>query len=523
MKKTDIFIFFGIVLLVFLLKYPVLSLPYYWDELIFNIPNAISLAESNFNPFAVPTLNHTFLLHLIIALLFKITNYSISFAHALNFILAGIAMFFTYKVGEKIQNKRLGIIASILLFFTPLFFSQSGLLHHAIALTAFTMMTLYFFMNNNKTLTIISASILALTQETGILVTVGIIIDLIIEKGFNKRTIKQSLIYAIPAYLLVLWVLLNIFLQGWFLSPIAVGAASNISPLGWLFVFIKILKVIFFDNYRWIITTITLLILAKNNLKLNKKIVTSLIISIIFIILLNFTGPLSSIINNSGYFKHGKEYIDLLKAFSLLFGIWLFLVITSFKNIKEDIKENKLLYIILSITLIFFSFFHGTERYVLPAMPIYLLLTFKIINKSLNKKTYIIAAVMVVLFITLYSPVKGFNGGMENNMEYSEFVKAHLDASSYIETNYPNAVVLVPFKSHQNYELSDPRLGYVKKPIKLINPRNLSELNEEDFDLLYYSQFMSEQDKQFLIEKFNLKLEKEFNRKGKITEIYVKS
>ena len=111
---------------------------------------------------------------------------------------------------------------------------------------------------------------------------------------------------------------------------------------------------------------------------------------------------------------------------------------------------------------------------------------------------------------------------MEINLEYEEFVKSHLDSAQYIEKNYPDKIILVPYNSQQDYEMQYPYLGYVAKPIQAVKFKDTSSVESKDFDVLYYSPFMPPQDKQYLIEKFNLTLIKEFNMKGKITEIYEK-
>ena len=110
-----------------------------------------------------------------------------------------------------------------------------------------------------------------------------------------------------------------------------------------------------------------------------------------------------------------------------------------------------------------------------------------------------------------------YHGDLSSNMEYADELIVESQAIKYIEENYPNSIVLTyGFFSKQG--LSSPYSGYTKKPIKSIDI-----YDNTYFDIFYYNGFIGEERKKDIINEFNLKLEKRFEKNNKYTEIYVKS
>jgi len=114
-------------------------------------------------------------------------------------------------------------------------------------------------------------------------------------------------------------------------------------------------------------------------------------------------------------------------------------------------------------------------------------------------------------------------------MEHIDLIKTHQLASSYIENNFPDSVVLAAFP--QSFELRYPYSGYVNKPLNVatINPLpNLADrdknflINPNDIDIYYYSP-QEHSSKQILDvkEQLNLTLIKRFEVNNKSTEIYI--
>ena len=179
MKKINfnLLYFIFLLLLLIILKYPVLNLPYFWDGLNYMIPTIDYIYNNKITIFLWEyNLGHPPFLFLFIGILFKIIGNSQIIANSVILLFSFLTLFFTYLIGKELFNKKIGIIASLLLLFTPIFFSYSALLILAMPLTAFTVITMYFATKNKLPLYFIFGLLLVFTELTGILVIVGIVL-----------------------------------------------------------------------------------------------------------------------------------------------------------------------------------------------------------------------------------------------------------------------------------------------------------------------------------------------------------
>ena len=543
MKKLNFDILYAFILLILLiaLKYSVLNLPYFWDGLNYMIPTIDYIYQNSITPFLWDyNLGHPPFFFIFTGILFKIFGDSPIVANSAILFFAFFTLFFTYLIGKELFNKKIGIIASLILFFTPMFFSYSALLILAMPLTALTIMTIYFVIKNKPLWYFIFGSLMILTETTGILVILAIILfKLLIEKKFNK----DLLYYCLPILTFLLLIASNKIYYGNFFYPIG-ASLLQVNLIKNLFNFLLILKTIFFDQYRWILTSILLLsfINIKDLKKKNIKLLSLyLIISLLFFLFLYNLNIFTKFLIN--YYPNINDYFNIVKSFNLLFSILLLVLLLSYKRILEFVKNKK--YLVLFIPFLFIILAHSfiipfAPRYILFAFPmIYLFFAFAINNIS-KKYTYIIAILIILSFSLNFTGDRddvGFT--LETNMEYVDFIKTHQLAASYIEENFPDAVVLAGHP--QSLELQYSYGKYVKKPIKVVaiepfpgvsgykknyteflNPSKRQEIDISQIDLYYHSeqQYPVEPLKD-LIKKLNLILIKRFEMNNKVTEIYL--
>jgi hypothetical protein len=125
-------------------------------------------------------------------------------------------------------------------------------------------------------------------------------------------------------------------------------------------------------------------------------------------------------------------------------------------------------------------------------------------------------------------------------MEYVDAIKTQMLGASYIEENFPNAIILAAFPLSS--ELMYTYGGYVKKPLNVITSSHFKGMigNEKNYtyfinpelyidpiidinsiDLYYYSpQQTPSGNVPNIAEKLNLTLIKRFELNNKIVEIY---
>ena len=110
-------------------------------------------------------------------------------------------------------------------------------------------------------------------------------------------------------------------------------------------------------------------------------------------------------------------------------------------------------------------------RYVLPAVPLVIILGVSTLRRRLR---YWVAAVAIVAaaFIVawFWNPPYGFSP--EDNLAYRDFVMLHQDAERFLEARYPMARVLTAWPA--SGELTQPWLGYTTRPMQVVRIENFS-------------------------------------------------
>ena len=488
-KKYDL-IYLGILLfLLILFKYSVLDLPYYWDGLNYIAPTIDKIYHGEVNwDLLDSNRGHPLF---FIAFLFKIFGASQVIANSAILFFSLLVLYFTYLIGKELFNRPVGILASLLLMFTPIFFSYSAMLFLDMPLTALMVMSIYFSIKSKPILYIIFSSLAILTKELGVLVVFGVFLSKLIKKD------KNLILYSFPLLIFFLSLLVNKLIYNQLFYPLNVSVI-HIMPIRNLLNFLIILKTIFFDQYRWLLTSLFLIsFLDIKKLKviknLKKFIFYSIIFLIIFIFLYNLDLFTKFFLN---YYPNISIYFNIVKSFSLLFSLLFIIIILTYKEIIKFIIGLR--YHELGITLLIIISF----------------LTF----------------IIILIFSLNYFGSRSTEGfTLENNMEYIDLLETHKLASSYIEDNFPNSVILAAFP--QSFELRYPYSGYVNKPLNVatINPLpNLADrdknflINPNDIDIYYYSP-QEHSSKQILDvkEQLNLTLIKRFEVNNKSTEIYI--
>ena len=454
-------LFLILFIMILILKSSILNTPHHWDSIARDLPISIWIKNNNFNPF--PQTNnyngHPVFFYEILALSFFIFGESLFVSHLVTLIFAFLAVYFTYLLGKYLYKEKVGIIAALLLFFSPLFFAQSGIVQIEIAFAALSIITIYFTITNEVKWYLIIGSFLVLTKEPAVLIIFCILIYRYIK---NPNFLKKLLIYSIPLFIFGLWMMINKLVFDWFLYTSSVSyldVSINILPR-----LLERFKEVFILDYKWILT---------------------------------FLVSISAL----------KFYINKRR---------------DLKIVARD-EYILFLLIILAISLYCcFIGKAFLIRYILVLYPIFFVVGANSLNSLFEKNVKIILMTLFLigLFITRWGGNRINRCGceLESNLEYLDLVKTHYKAAKYIETNFPNATVLTTWP--QTRELTFPYLGYVITPIKIKTAYEY-DLNLSDIDLIYYSPQSHEPEILLdIMTNLNLTLLKRFEQNGKYSEIY---
>jgi len=474
------FLFF--LILVILLKYPTFNLLYHWDETVL-VYYGKWFSTNGF--FSIPPNHdgHVPLFSWILATGYTIFGETPFLSRLIVALLSFVAVYFTYLLGKFLYNKQVGIIASLLMFFSPIYFAISGQALIDIPLVTFTVITLYFGLKKKITPYLISACLLILVKEPGFLV----IIALSFYQLIKKEKLKTFLIYISPLLILFIW-LFWYYMQtghmGWF-KPYRSIETLN---LGWFklpipdfpMIFKKSVTIIyqlFFWNYHWI---------------------PALIICVV-------------IFFRKKNFKFKKDSIPFL--------------------------------IIIGLFLLAFSYVNLLPRYLLPLYPFFFIFSAHALNSF--RKKWVIFLMIIILFISAYRWNYGLKGFIQDpvfhstifypriltsikngevSLDYIDVVELEKSALDFIFTNYPNSTITSGFPLVLRRNIGVMDIGYrqwIRHNITVLFPINEENINRSNLVIVEsYSNWYENNKDEFSDIFSNLELIKKFEKNEKFLIIY---
>jgi hypothetical protein len=372
-------------IIVAIAKANTINMPYYWDELGAYISPTHWLANGSllkslpgFHP---PHMffGHPFASYLTLATLFKIFGESIFVSHVFILLVSYFGILYTYLLGKYLQNRSVGIIAALLLFCSPLYFAQSGMVNGDVMIFTLGVITIYYFLKSNYILYLISGTLLVLTKESSAAIIVAILIYLYIESDRRRELLKVFVMYSIPLLFLLSFFIMQKLTTGMMLP----------NP--------------YFDNHNLFQLNITD-ILSKLKLVLGWTFIEQHRFILLIILCVNI------IVNRRRAYK--KEY--------LLFMIVIIFFVAAFTGI----------FFLPRYIIPILPYF-----YIMSASSIVMLFAYK--------RIYILVTIitMITFIVILHGHDEG-SGSHENDMQYTDVVLTHKDACNYIEKNFPSKKVL---------------------------------------------------------------------------------
>ncbi|MDD5178448.1 MAG: glycosyltransferase family 39 protein [Candidatus Nanoarchaeia archaeon] len=569
LAQKDLAIIAILAILTLLSHIPFVNVPTLGDESIVLLQSH-AILENKFNPNLGEYYNtglgidlgHPPLFYWIVALFLSIFGQYLWAAKLPIIIFSMIGVVYTFLLGKEIYNKKTGIMAAILVLFSQLYFVQSSMIYLEIPLTALGIMTLYYYYKNKLVAYSISASLLVLIKETGLLIIAAIFLYEIIKNIKQPKILIKNLVkLSLPVFIFAAWTLYHKLFIG---SGILTRPTSSITDT--MLKFMARIKYLFFDEFRFILTTILVFSVIKiKNIIIQKKrliifLLGSVIISALILNLKKIIELIYPLLNTSKPILELTSQISSYIPFIILFSVFIILLIIYHKNINaQELKLNlNPLTIAIIITILIFSVSHYfLLRYFLPIIPLIYLIYARSINLNFKKTWPIIILILIVLpAVPAQQETKLYV--IESNMDYLNTIKIQKQAASYLEENYKDNVILT---SHPMLiQLRYPLLGHVTNPLNVIEIGHYKdnslikefqtifdyyhykfflkkEIKENDvtlydniykstledsFDIFYYSpqSLMTEEVKQELIKEYNLKLIIRFEENGNSAEIY---
>lgn len=139
-----------------------------------------------------------------------------------------------------------------------------------------------------------------------------------------------------------------------------------------------------------------------------------------------------------------------------------------------------------------------------------------------NKVLGLLIMLLIVLFISEWrGKTSQYEWSGPTNMEYVDYIKVNKLAVTYIENNYPTAVVIGEFLGGSRM-FREPYLGYARKALNTIDLNKYKGNFEDDrFYIVYYSPdvFARKISKKIIFD-LDLKMIQRFEINEKFVELY---
>jgi 4-amino-4-deoxy-L-arabinose transferase-like glycosyltransferase len=499
-KWVGVFFF----LLVFLSKLPVINMPFHWDDL----GGYINFALNIYRGIEMFPLVHPPFFFYLLALVWSIFGYSIWISHLVVILFSFLGVYFTYLLGTELKDSKTGFIAALFLFFSPLYFAQSGTLNLDLPLTSLIVATLYFFLRSNTKAYVLCGMATVLTKVPGMLLILSIIMHEAIQ-GVKRKTapiLKKIFIHGSILAIFILWAVYYYHKTNWvFLHPI-LHKQRPWDIINTMRAMSDIMRRLFFSNYHFILTIFII------GATLFRKIRVG-IYALVFLIIAYFI--------RYTFFPHIAVGFGRPIVYSIIFIA---------VAVRMTAKNINYLPVFLSVFLIIcsLSIFRAicclAPRYLLVVYPLFFIVSAACLT-DIGKKNNLLSSALAIAFILL--SIKGWYGhrnkiggyALESNLEYLDQIKTHRLACKFIADHYPNKVVLTSWP--QRCELSEPAFGYVTLPVSFIDFRLQENIDPQRIDLIYYSDQSDNAAKmKKLMENFNLTLLQSYQCNGKTAAVY---
>jgi hypothetical protein len=417
-------VFLAIFFAVVLAHWPLLRLPYYWDEAGYYIPAAYDFFRSgSLIPFSTLSNAHPPVPSIYLAGAWKIFGFSPLVTRVAMSLVASLTLTATWELALLTTGRQSIAVASVALTaIYPVFFAQSSLAHADLFSAAATLWAIAFLLKAESRLwlVVVCFSLAALSKETAIVTPLALAIWeawLGIRSRAPKHFVRAALL-CLPVLPLALWYLYHWHRTGFFFGNpeyLRYNATATLTPLRVLVAF----------AHRVL---------------------------------------------------HITAHMNLFVPVLLMFACMLL------PPLKEEDgttrpriapEDQALFYVVILANLIFFSILGGAllTRYLLPLYPLVILLCVNTFRRRFRQWPALVALSAAGFVAGLFvNPPYRF--APEDNLAYRDVIRLHQSAIAQILEHYPHSIVLTAWPVTD--ELSKPELGYVEQPIPVAAIDNFS-------------------------------------------------
>lgn len=426
-------VFVVIFVSIFLLHWPLLHLPYFWDEAGYYVPAARDLLlTGSLIPHTTVSNAHPPLVMAWVALWWKVAGYAPLVTRSAMLVVAAFSLLGVFRLAERVANTPVAIASTLCTALYPVFFSQSSLAQVDLAAAGLTIWGLTAYLEGKPARIVIWFSLAALAKETAILAPLALAAWEVFRLLAPKTPLAR-----------VLW-------------RKADPSESPMRPFAPLF--IPVLTMVLWYGYHYSRTGYVF-----GNPEFFRYNVASTLNPERFLLAL-----LLRIWQAFGYLHLWLLTFAMLAAMSLPprkeNGI---------ERPRISIPIQMIFFVIVATYIAAMSLIGGAvlARYMLTAVPLVIILAISTIWRRMRNWPFIVGGIAAVFVLAwFWNPPYGFSP--EDNLAYRDYVLLHQDGERFLEARYPMARVLTAWPASD--ELARPWLGYTTRPLQVVRIEDFS-------------------------------------------------
>ena len=429
-----------------LTHFPLLRLPYFWDEAGYYIPAARDLLLSG-SPIPHSTLSnaHPPLLMAYLAAAWKVFGYSPQTTRAAMLLVAAFTLLGIYRLARRVANTEVALASVVCTALYPVFFSQSAMAHLDLAAACLIIWGLGFYLDQRTVPAIIFFALACLTKETAVLAPLALLLWQLVASAivtrssiFNSVGIKRSTHRPIARSLSLVLAIV----------PVGAWFALHYARTGYVFGNPE------YFRYNLASTLNPLRFFAALALRLWH------LLGYMNMFLLTFATALAMFLppqRDPGRARRtagGNGEPEIAR-----------------RAIARDVQT--VFYVLILVHVVALSILGGAvlARYLLPVYPLLVILCVSTLRRRVPWWRAFVAIICAGFVISaVINPPYRF--APEDNLAWSDYVLLHQSAGAYVAQHHPEGRVLTAWPATD--ELSHPWLGYVPHAVPIVAMEDFS-------------------------------------------------
>ncbi len=418
--SAQLLIFIAILIIILLLHFPLLRVPYIWDELGYYVPAARDLfLYGRVIPQATVSNAHPPLVMAWLAAAWKLAGFRLVVTRVAMLVIAAFTLVGVFRLAAFVANLEVAVASTMCTALYPVFFTQSSLVHLDMAAAGLTLWGLRSYLERHRWTTVIWFSLAALAKETAIVTPLALAAWEIVSRSISWRGWDRSQQRAknAPAFLLTP------------LLPLAIWFAYHYARTGYVFGNPE------FFRYNVTATLHPLRIALAAAMRIWQLV---------------------------GYMN--------LWLLTVAGGLAMFLAPRRDRNSERPriaLPAQAVFLVLIGSYVVAMATVGGAvlARYMLPVLPLVLTLWISTLWRRVLYWRFVVAIVCAAFIAAWFiNPPYGFP--FEDNLAYRDYTLLHEDAERFLREHRPAARVLTAWPASD--ELTRPYLGYVNAPIRVV-------------------------------------------------------